>query len=332
MDDNDAMYRIDGMNIELTTRCPLRCPQCYCSLEGGKDIPVEIAKKRIAEAAALGVTHIEMSGGETLCYPHLNELVSEARKRNISTTISISGWGFTAKALNELIEAGIDSIAVSLNGPTKAINSITRDGYDYAINALNILHESEFDNIFLNWVMHQDAVEYLDEMVNLAERYGVYGIVIIEPRPSASGFMKSYPTSEQIRKVANRIRNNHSNVELIVQHCFSPLLALCSENKLWGNRNRGVYKGCTAGICSMTVTVDGYFAPCRHLYYTERFEGLQQYWNDSKVLRLIRDNYTIKHGDCIQCKLSDYCRHCISDNGRIDFTRYIGQENCRLKQ
>ena len=62
------------MNIELTTCCPLHCPQCYCTLEGGKHISLDTAREKIDEAAEHGVFVLHLSGGETLCYPWLYDL------------------------------------------------------------------------------------------------------------------------------------------------------------------------------------------------------------------------------------------------------------------
>ena len=91
----------ESINLELTTKCPLRCPQCYCTLEGGKDLSRETALRVIREAAELGAKHAELSGGETLCYPWLLDLVAEARKNGIVPNIAISGWHFDRHVLDD---------------------------------------------------------------------------------------------------------------------------------------------------------------------------------------------------------------------------------------
>ena len=83
-----------GLNIELTTKCPLHCPQCYCSLSGGKNIPIEIAKNKVKEAYEHGVQLINLSGGETLCYPNLYELISYISHFKIKSNVALSGWNF----------------------------------------------------------------------------------------------------------------------------------------------------------------------------------------------------------------------------------------------
>ena len=49
----------------MTSRCPLRCPQRYCDLNQGKDLPVEKALSWIDQAARSGVQTVNLSGGET---------------------------------------------------------------------------------------------------------------------------------------------------------------------------------------------------------------------------------------------------------------------------
>ena len=47
------------MNLELTTKCPLRCPQCYVHLNTGEELPLEEAlywmNKRVEDRAKRGV-------------------------------------------------------------------------------------------------------------------------------------------------------------------------------------------------------------------------------------------------------------------------------------
>ncbi len=324
-------YIPNGINIELTTRCPLRCPQCYCTLEGGKDIPAEAAIKALEEAARLGVEHVELSGGETMCYPHLYEVVAAARRLGIAPSIAISGWHFDEEALDKLVSAGIDMICVSLNGPTETDNAETRDGYQYAIDALELLQKKQFPNTMINWVMHRNSVAKLPDMIALAQKYEVGGIIIIDPKPTSEGKLDTYPTLEQMKYVAGLAKRSHGNVELIIQHCFSSLLALSCDNKLWGNTNRGLYKGCTAALCSYCIDVDGQFTPCRHLNYPEKWSSAEEYWTRSEILRQLRQaEDQAKDNPCADCRLCNYCRPCPALNDSSDGHFRFGSDACPL--
>lgn len=325
-------YKPTGMNIELTTCCPLRCPQCYCTLEGGKHIPLDIAKKALDEAAQLGVEHVELSGGETLCYPHLIELVAYARSQGIAPNVALSGWHFNDEVLAQLTEAGIEGIYISINGPTKELNDLSRDGFDLAISALETLKNAGFKRTYINWVMHRQTADYLPDMIDLAERYCVKCLVILMPKPDAHHELTSLPTVEQMEMAvdyAKRHKNTATSVG--IENCFSQLLALYCRNPFWGNLNRGVDKGCGAGINALNVNVEGQYSPCRHLDLYEQFDTLQEYWENSTVLNKIRGLDKNAKEPCATCQFANYCRHCLAINHKLYGDLFIGNKHCAIK-
>ena len=329
MDSNTP--RLYGMNIELTTACPLRCPQCYCSLEGGKHISLQTAVKYLKQAKALGLKHVELSGGETLCYPHLYDLIREATVLGIDSNIAISGWHFNEEVLQKLKDAGLSHIFVSLNGPTEELNARSRDGYEYAISALKILKESDFSEVYINWVMHRDTADYLPDLIQLAQEYNVKAIVIMAPKPTSKHELHTLPTKEQMERTVQLIRTNRPGF-LTVESCFSPLLAMASDTKFLGNLNVGLFKGCSAGRTMLSVSVDGLLSPCRHLEYFEKWDSLEEYWMNSPILRKIRGLEDNKKEPCASCKYSKYCRHCLAVNSKLNNDLYIGNELCALAE
>lgn len=327
--ETNKIPQLFGMNIELTTACPLRCPQCYCSLEGGKHIPVQNAISRLRQAKALGVKHVELSGGETLCYPHLYELIQAAHDLGIESNIAISGWHFDQNTLNHLIDAGLNHIFVSLNAPTEELNSRSRDGFQYAISALQLLKENHFDEVYINWVMHRDTADYLPEMIELSLKYNAKGIVIIAPKPTSQHELNTLPTKEQMARTVQLIRSNKPGF-LIVESCFSPLLALASETKFLGNLNIGINKGCGAGRRTLSVSVDNLLSPCRHLEYYEQWADIADYWKSSAVLQTIRHLEESKEEPCLSCEYGPYCRHCLAINEKINNRLIFGNNLCPL--
>ena len=53
----------------------------------------------------MGVKYVNISGGETLLYPHLIDLLELCFAHEISTNIAISGVGFNEVVLKNLIKA-----------------------------------------------------------------------------------------------------------------------------------------------------------------------------------------------------------------------------------
>jgi Predicted Fe-S oxidoreductases len=108
-----------------------------------------------------------------------------------SLGIALSGAYVTEEKLKEFIDAGVDRIYVSLNGSTKEINEKTRDGYELAINTLELLKKIGFNKqTLINWVMHVSNSDDFPGMISLAEKYELAGMVILGFKPDSSHELK----------------------------------------------------------------------------------------------------------------------------------------------
>lgn len=319
------------MNLELTTRCPLRCPQCYCSLEGGKDLPLETAKFWVDEAAKNRVCQINLSGGETMCYPHLFPLIRYIKERGMKSNVALSGYGLDETALEKLVESGVNDICISLNGPTEEINRRSRDGFSLAINALELLCKHHFPRTDINWVMHRTNADTLPRMAALAKKYRARGLVVMVFKPDAENQRNSIPSKEQLKRTADFIRRYKGPVKLEAEDCFSQMRALVGR-RFSGNDNRGLGRGCGAGRDGVSVTVDGKLTPCRHLEAAEDFDTLKDYWEQSPFLARIRKTAEHKKEPCAGCRYEKYCLPCLAVNWKQKGELSIGEETCTLHE
>ncbi|NLB51694.1 MAG: radical SAM protein [Syntrophomonadaceae bacterium] len=318
------------MNIELTTRCPLRCSQCYCDLHRGKDIKKEVALEYIAQAAHLKIPFINLSGGETLVYPHLMELLELINEKGLSSAIAISGWGFDLAMLAKLKAAGVDKIYVSLNGSTPEINAQSRDGYELAINALQLLQADQQVNYHINWVARNDNVSDFPNMVSLGQKFGVKSIVILESKPDASYVMQASLSQENFLKLANYLKkHDQQEINIEVEPCFSPLRSYINNYYFW-NRNTGVNKGCGAGRNGMAVDVDGNLIPCRHLLYPESFANIEDYWWNSELLNKLRSFEDNQEEPCRSCYLNKNCVSCRAVADKVEKNFFSGNHYCPI--
>lgn len=317
------------MNLELTTRCPLRCPQCYCDLNRGKDMELQSARYWIKEAASCGVTTVNLSGGETMCYPYLRELISLCSEKGMEANIAISGFGINKTVLKELIDAGVADICVSLNGSTEEINAKTRDGYNLAIMALEQLMELQYSQTAINWVMHSNNAEDFENMLKLAERYQVRSLVVMIFKPDASNQLPSVPDVNQLRNIVKQIKQYKGRVSIEVEECFSQLRAMLGERFLL-NLNRGINKGCGAGRDGFSVSVEGKLTPCRHLELEEEYTSLRDYWHHSKILEELRGVEDVIKEPCSGCKYKRNCLPCMAVNWKMKNAIYMGNEICSV--
>ncbi|MDD4803467.1 MAG: radical SAM protein [Syntrophomonas sp.] len=325
-----SMSTPEIMNIELTTRCPLRCPQCYCDLHQGRDIKKEAALAYIEQAAHLKIPFINLSGGETLVYPYLTELLEVISRKGLNSAIAISGWGFDFTRLAELKAAGVDQIYVSLNGSTSEVNARSRDGYDLAVNALRLLQSDQKVAYHINWVARNDNVADFPNMVRLARDLGVNSIVIIQSKPDASYVMQASLSPDSFLQLANFLKK-HDQQEIIieVEACYSPLRAYINNYYLW-NRNTGVNKGCGAGRNGISVDVEGNLTPCRHLLYPESYASIKDYWWKSELLDKLRGFEDNQQEPCRSCYLNKNCVSCRAVADKVEKNIFSGDHYCPI--
>ena len=317
------------MNLELTTRCPLHCPQCYCDLTHGKDLDLNTALYWIEQAYQNLVQNVNLSGGETMVYPHLLTLIEACAQRGMQANIAISGYGITREVLQKIIDAGVGGIFVSLNGSTKEIGSKSLAGYELAIRALELLRDMDFDGVHINWVMHNNNADDFANMLTLCEKYKVPNLSVMVFKPDSSHQLPSAPTAAQIRAVAEIIRQYKGPVHFDIEGCFSQMRALVYQGFL-GNMNQGVGRGCMAGKAALSINVDGKITPCRHLEIPEETRTIREYWLHSKTLAELRSAAHNPEEPCRSCELQKYCLPCMAFNVKLHGKISYGTVECPL--
>lgn len=298
------------INLELTDMCPINCPQCYCTLNEGKFLSYEIAEKIINESEQLSVQYINLSGGETLLYPKLNSLIKLCSDKKLISNIAISGFNFNQKIYSSLMSSGLTGFFVSLNGSTETINSYSRNGFTLGMSALQLLSQNKNNNIYINWVMQNNNTLDFPNIVRLAETYRCKALVIIGMKPTSSNELINYPTLDDFHFIYKFIKRYSGPVQIMVENCFSQLKAFLSRN-LFSNTNTGMLRGCSAGIDSISVNINGDFIPCRHINTPERYSTIKEYWSESKILQELRNKDIYSFNNCFNCTLKPFCKPCI---------------------
>lgn len=111
---------IDYMRISITDRCNLRC--CYCMPERIESVDMkelltyEEIVSVVREAAALGITHIKLTGGEPLVRRGVDVLVRMIKDIDEIEEVTLTTNGvLLEEQIEGLLRAGVGGINISLD-------------------------------------------------------------------------------------------------------------------------------------------------------------------------------------------------------------------------
>ena len=167
------MDRPFGLLAELTYRCPLSCAYCSNPLEleaYRAELDTDEWRRVLGEAAELGVLQVHLSGGEPLLRRDLAEITREATALGQYTNLVTSAIGLTRRRAEELREAGLAHVQVSIQAdePTIADRIAGITAYERKIEAARLVKELGWP-LTLNVVLHRQNIDRVAAILRRAE-------------------------------------------------------------------------------------------------------------------------------------------------------------------
>lgn len=158
---------------EITHRCPLHCVYCSNPLEltsRKEELATADWLRVFSEAAAFGVLHLHLTGGEPLARADLVELVQGAHQSRLYTNLITSGIGLSRERLTELVKAGLDHIQLSFQdaneGRANWIAGARAHAQKLELAAWIREHRIAFT---VNLVVHRQNIDHLEAMITALE-------------------------------------------------------------------------------------------------------------------------------------------------------------------
>ena len=159
---------------EITHRCPLHCVYCSNPLQlaaAQGELSTEEWTSAFQQAGKLGMLHAHFTGGEPLLRTDLTDLIAAARAAGLYTNLITSGIALSEPRLQELVDAGLDHIQISLQdsreGPANWIAGAKAHAHKVALCRAVRRFKIAFT---VNLVVHRQNVDRLEEMIVFIEQ------------------------------------------------------------------------------------------------------------------------------------------------------------------
>lgn len=263
-----------GLLAELTHRCPLGCPYCSNPLAlepKASELDTGTWVRIMQEAAALGVLHVHLSGGEPAARRDLAEIVQAASSAGLYSNLITSGIGLTPARLDALKEAGLDHVQISMQDADEASADRTA-GYDSAFRRKQALAAEVLARGFpltINAVIHRANIARVAAIVEMALTMGAGRVEIAHAQyygwalKNRAALMPSRAQVERAMAEVERLRAVHRGkivIDSVVPDYHARYPKPCMGG--WGRR-------------SLNVTPSGRVLPC---HAAESIPGLE-FWS-----------------------------------------------------
>ncbi|MBV9290335.1 MAG: pyrroloquinoline quinone biosynthesis protein PqqE [Hyphomicrobiales bacterium] len=283
-----------GLLVELTHRCPLGCPYCSNPValdRPGVELDTDAWRRVFAEAQALGVLHVHLSGGEPTARRDIVELTRATAEHRLYSNLITSGIGVGEKLWGELVEAGLDHAQLSFQGADKETND--RIGhYDGAwerkLAFARMVTKSDLP-LTLNAVIHRANLHQVGAFIELAVELGARRLEVAHTQYYGWGLVNRAalmpPKDEVMQSIAlveaARARLKGTLViDMVVPDYYARYPKPCAG--AWGRVAINISPSGKALPCHAAETIGGLE------FWNVRERSLSEIWRDNPAFNAFR--------------------------------------------
>lgn len=319
---------LTSMQVEVSSICNLKCPQCFNNIEGHKS---EIMKVNLWEEKIRPVLKylksIHLVGiGEPLLCKELFNYIEECRQYNMEINTTSNLQLVNDEIAKNIVLSGITNLSFSCDGVSEeTYNSIRVNGtYEKLVESIELinkykkLHKTDYPRLILNFGAMEKNIRELPQVVRNSHEWGVDKIIAYHDIIYVKGLEKeslfyNKELSDSIFMEAKELSDS-LGIEMFYPGTFN--------NSIKREVKEGT-KYCPYPYIHLWIYSDGRVGPCcmdfpnRIILGDLKNSTIEEVWNSKEVLKL-RESM-----DSVQCETCKYC----AMHGKMD----INDKNYLIK-
>ena len=328
-------HQLKQLFWECTLRCNLHCRHCGSDckkIAGHPDMPKEDFLRVLDSVSAQNDPHkifVIITGGEPLMRKDLEECGRAIYERGFPWGMVTNGLYMTRERLNGLLDAGLHTATVSLDGFATDHNWMRGNpqSFERAVEAIKLMVQVP-DFVFdVVTCVNKHSYMRLEELKDFLISLGVKGwrLFTIFPVGRAAKDPELQLSNEEFRGVMEFIRKSRKEGRIHVSYGCEGFLGNYEAEV------RDTFFACRAGISVGSVLIDGAISACPSIradYHQGNIyeNDFMEVWNHR--FKPYRDREWMKKDECADCKYFRFCKgngmHLRDENGDLLF--------CHLKR
>lgn len=299
--------------------CNLRCKHCGSSCEESlqNELSTEEAIDLCKQLGEMGFKWITISGGEPTTRKDWNIIAKNLSLNGVIPNIITNGWLLTDEMIDKAKEAGINTLAISLDGLEETHDFIRKKGsYSRIINALKIAKDKNLSTSIITTISKYN-IHQLPLLKNILIESNVKGwqVQLGLPMGNFSNLTDKILEPKHIEEIIDFCYETMLEGKISIQPAdcigYNHVKEIEIKQVLTNNENYN-WNGCNAGVHSIGILHNGDIVGCTSIRNKEFVAGNIR--NNS--LKDIWDNTSnFEWNICLdKSKLSGFCKICIHGN------------------
>lgn len=305
---------------EITMGCNMRCKHCGSSCHSGfpDELTTTEALSLCDDLGKLGLQWVTLSGGEPTTRKDWHLIAARLTQNGVIPNIITNGWLFNEEILEQAINAGVGTIAFSVDGLQQTHDFIRREGsYQRIMRAIELCRSRNMEVTAITTINKMN----LSELIGLKQELVLRGVkswqvqigfpmgnmadhhnLVIEPADVDTIIDFAYQCTRE------------SSIDVIPADCigYYNLKEMAVFEKVFQGTFR--WQGCTAGKYSFGILHNGDILGCTSIRDKEFVEGnirntpLKLIWENPNSFSWNRNRKKEDLGGfCSQCRFGDRC-------------------------
>lgn len=334
-------HPLEQLFWECTLRCNLSCR--HCGSDCAKDLTATemplhdflAVLDEIAEHQSPSTVMVSTVGGEPLVRRDIVECGREIKRRGFQWGMVTNGYLLNEAMMQSLADAGIDSMAIDLDGLRDEHNWLRNNehSFDRALRAIELMKQVEGLEWDVITCVHSRNINNLESTKRLLIDAGVkhWRCFTIVPMGRAAGQEDLQLTDIQFRDLLNFIVKTRLEGDIDINYACEGFLGA------YEGLARDYFYSCEAGLTVASVRCDGAISGCLSIRsdYNQGNIYHDSFWNVwQNRFEQYRDREWMHRGECAQCDMFRYCQgngfHLRDSSGNLMLCHYRRLKNVKL--
>lgn len=337
---SQKMPLLDLVNLRITNKCNFKCIHCFPDARNlSEEFSTDELYGIINKLAEYKVVHLTLTGGEPFLNKDLITLVHYANTMGIVVSICTNASLITDEIINDLKRCGLGALKISLDGPTALEHDKYRGNgkFEKVIPKIKKIISNGIP-VCINTVFSKINCGVYKEMAKLVSE--------LKPKEFAFDFIRC----------SGRARDNWNDLEIT----NDKKIEIINYFNQFGSKMNGITLGSdiftcimknsfdlnmeelACGICINNIVIlsNGTVVPCWRLHDIGvscgniREVTFDKIWNDSDVLKKVRNIKISELEKCNLCKYNKFCDASCRAFALQEHENWYGKPNsdrCRLE-